>query len=106
VKGKTIGGKTINDRKMEGRKMIRKRNVYGCSLLRNKHCFGDTKLHVSVSHFSVIAFVQANLTLPVIDVCKSKRKMSCLPCQRLQAGQGWKHLFPIGHNAGLKKDSS
>lgn len=31
----------------------------------------------------------------IIDVCKSKRQMSC-----------WKHLFEIEHCAGLKKDSS
>jgi len=30
-----------------------------CLLLHSKHCFDDTKLH-----FSVLAFVQANLTLP------------------------------------------
>ena len=35
-----------------------------CSLLHGKHCFDSTKLHFSVLHFSVLAFVQANLALP------------------------------------------
>jgi len=39
------------------------RNVYGFSVLHVEHFFDDTKPHVSVFHFSVLAFVQANLTL-------------------------------------------
>jgi len=34
-----------------------------CSLLYGEHRFDDTKLHFSVFHFSVFAFVQANITL-------------------------------------------
>ncbi len=45
------------DRKMEDRKMF-----VVCSLLHGDHCFDDTKLNFSVFHFSVSAFVQANLT--------------------------------------------
>ena len=52
--GRIIPQKHSEDRKMEDRKMF-----VVCSLLHGKHCFDDTKLH-----FSVLAFVQANLTLP------------------------------------------
>jgi len=34
------------------------------SLFHGKHCFDNVKLHFSVFHFSVLAFVQANLALP------------------------------------------
>jgi len=34
-----------------------------CPLLHGEYCFDYTKVHFSVSHFSVFAFVQANLTL-------------------------------------------
>ncbi|MCI0693708.1 hypothetical protein L0337_17085 [candidate division KSB1 bacterium] len=34
------------------------------SLLHGEHCLDDTKLYFSAFHFSVLAFVQANLTLP------------------------------------------
>ena len=50
--------KPSEDRKMQGRKMF-----MVCSLPGGEHCFDDTKLHFSVCHFSVFAFVQANLTL-------------------------------------------
>jgi len=32
-----------------------------CSLPYVEHCFDDTKLHFSVIHFSVNAFVQVNM---------------------------------------------
>jgi hypothetical protein len=34
-----------------------------CQLPHGEHCFDDTKVYFSVSHFSVIAFVHVNLTL-------------------------------------------
>jgi hypothetical protein len=37
--------------------------VYSLLFAPGEHCFDDTKLYFSVSHFSVIAFVQADLTL-------------------------------------------
>jgi len=44
------------DRKMEDRKMFKS------ILCPDEHCFDGTKLYFSVSHFSVFAFVRANLT--------------------------------------------
>jgi hypothetical protein len=38
--------------------------MLGFSLFHSEYLFDDTKLHVFVLHFSVIAFVKANLTLP------------------------------------------
>jgi hypothetical protein len=41
----------------------RAEKFYDFSLLHIGHFFDDAKPYVSVLHFSVIAFVQANLTL-------------------------------------------
>jgi len=42
---------------------VGQKNFYGFSLLHDEHFFNNAKPHVSVLHFSVIAFVQADLTL-------------------------------------------
>jgi len=52
----TNPAKRDKDRKMEDRKMFKS------TLCPDEHCFDGTKLYFSVSHFSVFAFVQANLT--------------------------------------------
>jgi hypothetical protein len=45
---------------MDGRKMLSSL----CRLLpQGKHCYDDPSLYFPVNHFSVIAFVQANLAL-------------------------------------------
>jgi hypothetical protein len=50
---------------MEGRKMftpLYRRRGAG-PFAPGEHCFDDTKLYFSVTHFSVFVLVQANLTM-------------------------------------------
>jgi aspartate aminotransferase len=47
-----------------------------CSLPYGQYCFDDTKLHVSVIHFSVNAFVQLNKTMPDITLNPNLRALS------------------------------
>jgi len=37
--------------------------MFKSTLCPDEHCFDGTKFYFSVSHFSVFAFVQANLTV-------------------------------------------
>jgi hypothetical protein len=56
---KTFIQKHSEDRKMEDRKIFAVR-----SIPHRRHPWHDAKRHISVFHFSVLAFIQANLTLP------------------------------------------
>ncbi|MCI0697230.1 hypothetical protein L0337_35160 [candidate division KSB1 bacterium] len=53
---------TNKDRKMEDRKMFTP--PCGASSRHRQLFWHDVKRHLSVLHFSVLAFVQVNLTLP------------------------------------------
>jgi len=71
--------------------------MFKSTLCPDEHCFDGTKLYFSVSHFSVFAFVQANLTkssrnhnppnlkgLPFATMNSSPFKFIPIECSKLQ----------------------